>query len=180
MTWYAVRTVPGAQIPQREFEVETTRSRKGYRIVPSLNPGVSAVERALTDAGFVHYMPAEKRLIRDRRHTDLWKPRRFALLVGYIFVRDPHDWLRLSEVPGVHSVVASGGRPQPVDLLDILMLRSMEAVAEEQFDRQSTIAYKTLRSKAKKDARLQAILAKLGQGADLIPSLPMLRSQAAA
>ena len=44
-TWYAVRTAPGAQMPQREYIVEKLidengkpRGKKGYRIVPSLNP----------------------------------------------------------------------------------------------------------------------------------------------
>ena len=53
MTWNAIRTSPGAQMPQREFAVQTTSRGKGYRIVPSLNPNQSAVERALADAGFV-------------------------------------------------------------------------------------------------------------------------------
>ncbi len=177
--WYAVKTKPGAQMPQREYAVETTRSRKGYRIVPSLNANLSAVERALSDAGFTHYMPAEKRLIRDRRHTNLWKPRRFALLVGYVFVRGPLDFLALEGVSGVEQIVKVQGVPMPVDLLDILTLRSMEAVAEEQFDRMSEIAYKTLRSKAKNDPRLRSILHKLGQAADLVPSLQMVRQRAA-
>ncbi|WP_334625391.1 hypothetical protein [Rhizobium johnstonii] len=56
---------PGAQKPEREYLVEKTDSKrgKGYRIVPSLNPNVSAVERALSNNKFTYYMPAEKRLI---------------------------------------------------------------------------------------------------------------------
>lgn len=174
MTWYAVRTVPGAQKPQREYAVETTRSRKGYRIVPSLNPNVSAVERALSEAGFIYYMPAEKRLIRDRRHTDLWKPRRFAMLVGYIFLRGPIDWLKLSEVPGVHSVVGVGGKPLEVDIVDILTLRSMEAINEEQFDREAQRAQKTLRAKARHDPRLRKIANKLDRSGEFTIPLNMV------
>src|SRR5690606_23147965 len=95
--WYAVRTVPGSQKPQREFVTEITGSKKGYRIVPSLNPNYSAIELALSKSGFIYYMPAEKRLVRDRRRTDLYKTRRFALMVGYVFVRDPHSFYALQE-----------------------------------------------------------------------------------
>jgi transcription antitermination factor NusG len=172
MSWYAVKTTPGAQLPQREYAVETTRSRKGYRIVPSLDPHVSAIEKALSEAGFTHYMPVEKRLVRDRRHAHLWKPRRVALLTGYIFVLDPVDWPRLTSLPGVHSVVGICGRPLPVDITDILLLRSIEAIAEEAFDKQANRAVLTLRSKARRDPRLKAIVDKLQKTDGLLLSLP--------
>ncbi|MBX4901644.1 hypothetical protein HJA83_09885 [Rhizobium bangladeshense] len=162
--WYAVKTMPGAQQPQREYAVEKTGSKrgKGYRIVPSLNPNMSAVERALSDNGFSHYMPAEKRLIRDRRHTDLWKVRRFALMVGYVFVRDPHDFRLLEETPGVDMLIRdSSGVPYSIDLLDILEVRKSEAEAELEFDRQSLRARQNARKKAKDDPRLQMLIAKL-------------------
>lgn len=162
MTWYAVRTKPGAQKPQREYAVEQTVSSRGYRIVPSLNPNLSAVERALADNGFTFYMPAEKRLIRDRQHTDLWKVRRFALLVGYIFLLDPHDWLLLSETPGVAGVVRdASGKPLPIALGDILMVRSAEAKAEVDFDNKSRQARAIVRKKAKTDPRLKMLVSRL-------------------
>lgn len=165
MTWYAVKTTPGSQKPQREYAVEKiagNRSKKGYRIIPSLNPNVSAVERALTLNGFSHYMPAEKRLIRDRRHTDLWKVRRFALMVGYIFVQDPRDWELLKDTPGVDGVVATaGGDPYPIDILDIMAIRGAEAETEGEFDRQSVKARQNARKRAKRDPRLQMLIGKL-------------------
>jgi transcription antitermination factor NusG len=162
VSWYAVKTAPGAQLPQREYQVETTRSNKGYRIVPSLNPNVSAVERTLKENGFTFYMPAEKRLVRDRRRTDLWKVRRFALMVGYLFVKDPHDWLLLAETPGVAGVLRSSeGRPLEIPLEEILMVRAAEAQAEVEFDRASRVARQKLRRKAKGDARLQALVDRL-------------------
>ncbi|NMG39902.1 hypothetical protein GRZ55_11670 [Chelativorans sp. ZYF759] len=168
MTWYAVRTAPGSQKPKREYVVQSTslgcdgRPRgKGYRIIPSLDPNVSAIERALTDAGFDHYMPAEKRLVRDRRHTHLWKVRRFALMVGYIFVREP-DWGVLRETPGVLGIVASPkGEPLPLRLEDILLVRAAEAKTEVEFDRQTREARKKLRKNAKSDPRLQMLVQKL-------------------
>lgn len=160
MTWYAIRTLPGAQLPQREYQVEATEldtdgkpRGKGYRIVPSLNPNVSAIERALRNNGFIHYMPVEKRLVRDRRKTDLWKGRRFPLLLGYVFVQDVEDWPLLSATPGVAGIVGSCGVPLPIAIMDILMLRTMEADAEAEFDREveqrEAMARRVSRNKAK-------------------------------
>ena len=167
--WYAIRTAPGAQKPQREYKVETLldddgkpRGKKGYRIVPSLDPNRSAVERALQDNGFVYYMPAEKRLVRDRRHTDLWKVRRFALMVGYMFVREPHDWRLLFNTPGVAGVVQNAdGTPLPISILDIMAVRAAEAAAEVDFDAQTRKARQNLRKNAKTDARLKKLVAQL-------------------
>lgn len=159
MAWFVVRTEPGAQKPQREYAVETTELGKGYRIVPSLDPTQSAVEVALTRSGFTHYMPAEKRLIRDRLRPYLWKTRRFALMVGYVFIRDPDDFRKLEETPGVAGIVKGmDGRPLAVSIDDILMVRTMEAVAEVEFDRQSKTARQTIRKKAKKDERLRKLV----------------------
>ena len=159
--WYAIRTVPGSQKPQREFVTEITGSKKGYRIVPSLNPNYSAVELALSKSGFTYYMPAEKRLVRDRRKTDLFKTRRFALMVGYVFVRDPHSFYALQEVAGVHSIVGVEGNPMPIPLLDILDLRGMEAEAEVEFDDQVKKARWQLRKKAKRDDKLRQLVESL-------------------
>lgn len=167
--WYAVRTAPGSQKPQREYAVETTSPGKdgkprgkGYRIVPSLNPNMSAIERSLADAGFEFWMPAEKRLVRDRRHTDLWKVRRFALMVGYVFVRDPADFGKLASVPGVSGVVSDGyGRPLAIDFLDVLAVRAAEAEADVEFDRRSRMARQNLRKSAKTDPRLKKLVEKL-------------------
>ena len=52
-------------------------------------------------------------------------------------------------------------KPMPIDLLDILTLRSMEAVGEEKFDRDARIARKTIKAKAKRDPRLKKIVGKM-------------------
>lgn len=127
MTWFAVRTAPGAQMPQREYAVEVTRSRKGYRIVPSLNPNKSAIERALEDAKIIHYMPCETKVIRDRKKTGNLTTRRFPIIPGYVFVAWVDDWLKLGEVPGVAGYVACQGVPVPFSGLNILTLRTIEA-----------------------------------------------------
>lgn len=160
--WFAVRTVPGSQKPQRLFELEKTKSKKGYRITPSLNPNISAIELALQQRGFEVWMPSESRLVRDRRHTDLWKPRRFALLVGYVFVHDPSDWARLKATEGVLGVVEDfKGKPLPIVWDDILMLRGVEAKSEGEFLQACRSARQTLRKKAKTDPRLDKLIRKL-------------------
>ena len=137
MTWYAVRTAPGAQLPQREYAIENTAAKhgKGYRIVPSLNPNISAVERALRDNGFKFYMPVERRLVRDRRKHDLWKPRRFAILLGYVFVTDVVDWQLLEETPGVAGIVGTRGTPMPINPKDMERLVQIEKECEEAYQR---------------------------------------------
>lgn len=173
MTWYAIRTVPGSQKPQREYVVETTDRGKGYRIVPSLNPNISAIERSLSSAGFTYYMPAEKRLQRDRLKPYLWKSRRFALMVGYIFVRDPHDWRALLEAPGVAGIVTDlSGKPHVVDFLDMLKIRSAEGAAESTFDADLRRARQGLRKAAKKRPELQKLVSELDIMGTMTITLP--------
>lgn len=143
MTWIAIRTAPGAQMPQREYAVESTtlgkdgRPRgKGYRIVPSLNPSVSAVERALTDEGFAHYMPVERKVIRDRRKTNHWTTRRFPLLRGYVFVSNVVDFRKLEETPGVAGIIGINGKPLHIPAGDIAILRNAELRDAERVERE--------------------------------------------
>lgn len=136
MAWYAARTIPGAQQPQREYWPEPSASAlkgsprgKGYRIATSLNPEQSAVERALERAGFVHYMPAEFVAVRNRHKKGLYDVRRYALMKGYVFIGEmrENDWQRLLDVPGIRSVVTDlDGYPYPINMLDIHRLRMYE------------------------------------------------------
>lgn len=163
--WFALQTIPGAQLPKREYKTELTKSRKGYRLDVATNHDLSAIERALEAKGFEYYMPTEKRLIRDRRHTDLWKIRRFALMVGYVFIRRPVSWDQVlgtqttPGVPGVQGVVRSAeGQPMPIEITDILMMRAMEAEYDARFDLQSKNARAKLRRQAKNDPRLKKLI----------------------
>ena len=142
MSWYVVRTSPGAQRPVK------------------FNSTVTAIERELGWRGITYYMPAEKRLIRDRLRANVWKTRRFALMVGYTFVWDP-DWYALSETPGVAGVVGVQGTPLPVDIRDILIVREAEAEAEVEFDRRVRNANSAIRKKARHDPRYRAKVRKL-------------------
>lgn len=144
-SWFAIRTAPGAQMPQREYIVEkpseinpdmTGFGRNGYRITPSLNPKMSAVERALNDIGVQHYMPADFRVIRNRKKTGVYELRRFALLPGYVFVYNVTDWLTLREAPGVAGIVGIDGVPLKISIVDIIALRSFEAKSQAKADKE--------------------------------------------
>lgn len=135
MTWYAVRTKPGAQMPKREYWPETNeRSRKGYRLVSGVASDHSAVELALKDAGFTFYMPVEFSAVRNRHKSGLYELRRFALLPGYLFVSElkDGDWPRLvgapgiTGVPGIGGVVANCGKPFAISSMDLFRLRMFE------------------------------------------------------
>lgn len=128
--------MPGAQQAQRQYIVETTQVRrnkagepitKGYRIVPSIDPTVSAIERALKDAGVTHYMPATKRVIRNRRKTGSYTTKRLPLLPGYVFVSGVVNSQQLAGIPGVAGIVGCEGVPYPISVVDIMALRTVEA-----------------------------------------------------
>lgn len=148
MTWYALRTTPGAQRPSR------------------FNPSTTSVEEELRRRGFSFWMPAEKRLIRDKLRAYVWKTRRFALMVGYMFIEDPHDWYQLSETPGVSGIVGCNGKPLPVTITDILMVRTMEADAEVEFDRQLRNRASTIRKKARHNPHYRKLARQFGEQLD--------------
>lgn len=135
MTWYAIRTAPGAQMPKREYWTEeATRSVKGYRLMAGVASDYSAVELALKDAGFTYYMPAEFSAVRNRHKSGLYEVRRFALMKGYMFVSElkDEDWPRLlgapgfPGVPGVQGVVSNYNKPFAISSLELFHLRMFE------------------------------------------------------
>lgn len=163
MTWFAVRTQPGSQQPQREYAVETTKSIKGYRIVPSLNPRVSAVERALSDRGYTHYMPAEFQVVRNRKKTGEYCIRRFPLLPGYIFVTNCSG---VKDVPGVADIIGTEESPLAMKIMEVLALRTIEArselAAERELAKNASGETAEMRKSAAKS--LAAAKRKLGEG----------------
>lgn len=123
-------------MPQREYWPEPSKSAlngerrgKGYRIRSSVNPERSAIERALEEAGFTFYMPAEFAAVRNRRKAGLYETRRYALMKGYAFVAEINDLnqRRLLDVPGVRGIVASdSGHPYVISSTDLHRLRMYE------------------------------------------------------
>jgi len=166
MTWYAVRTLPGAQRPKREFWTEIAEhTRRGYRVVSGTASEHSAVELALMDRGFTYYMPTEYSVVRNRHRKGLYEVRRFALLKGYLFVADlaDADWPRLvgapgiPGVPGIKGVVANCGKPFAISPMDLFRLRMFEqhsrAEAENRAAQLSRVEEKLLRERKKLAAR---------------------------
>jgi len=161
MTWYAVRTLPGAQQPKREYWTESenedgkpVRSKKGYRVVSGVASDHSAVELALEDAGFTHYMPVEFMAVRNRRKQGIYELRRFALLKGYLFVEIADgDWMRLYDVSGIRGVVLNAGKPFSISALDLFRLRMYEqnsrAVAQAKADSLSKAGERLAREQRK-------------------------------
>jgi transcription antitermination factor NusG len=137
MTWYAIATAPGSQKPQREYWSEPMLDEQGrprsrtrlYRVVSSVNPMQSAVERALEKEGFVHYMPVEYQAVRHRDKTRLYTTCRFALLKGYAFVSEvaDRDIPRLLGTAGVLGIIGDRDKPMPIDPLDLFRFRMHEA-----------------------------------------------------
>lgn len=115
---------------------------------------ISAVEDQLRQRGFNAYMPAELRLIRDRRKANLWKERRFPIIPGYVFVRDVWDFKRLEETTGIINVIRFEGVPFPMPERDIDELKRIEAECEASFQRdvarRAFAASKMTRGKAKR------------------------------
>lgn len=146
MTWFAIRTTPGAQRQHR------------------FNVAVSEVEQALTDAGFTHYMPAEYRVIRDRRKTRTYVVRRYPLLKGYVFVTSCSG---VRDVDGVAAVVGSDESPYPVNIVDILKLRTIEAKSEDEAERDLRKVISAEEADARKtfNKSLSAARRKLNDGA---------------
>jgi transcription antitermination factor NusG len=132
--WYAVRVLPGFQAPHRErwpepsiTALEGKPRGRGYTICSALDHSRSKIEANLSEAGFVHYMPAEYMAVRNRKKASIYELRRFALLKSYIFVEiEDEDWLRLYDVIGVRGVVDNCGHPFAISALDLFRLRMFE------------------------------------------------------
>ena len=157
MTWYVLTTTPGVQHPKRVLEVETTRSRKGYRIVTSIDPRVSAIERELSLRGIAFYMPSEFKVVRNRRKTGSHTIRRFPLLSRYIFVSGHADWYN---IPGVAGRLHSQGKPLELSVADMMTLRTVEAHSEEAAERFMTQIANDERAAASRSSKVSIKAAK--------------------
>jgi len=151
-------------MPQRSYEVETTRGAKGYRLVSSLDPNMSAVEVALKRGGFTYYMPAEFKVVRNRRKTGVYQLRRFALLQGYVFVYNVIDFEKLRKIPGVAGLLVSyvGDErvPMQVSLADIMIMRTIEARSQAEADKRVATLNSSERATMNKDAQKAIAAAK--------------------
>ncbi|PHP66537.1 hypothetical protein CSC94_12660 [Zhengella mangrovi] len=96
----------------------------------------TAIEAALDDAGIEHYLPTEKREIRQRAHTNKFKDVRHPLIPGYCFVRNPPDFMCFDSIPGVIGVLGIRGEPSIIHPQAIAMLKNAEAENAELLEKQ--------------------------------------------
>ena len=104
-TWYAVRTAPGAQRPDKRDDRFTK------------------LERELTDHGFDCYQPMEMRDIVHHRSKKLIT-KSYPLIPGYAFVTGVTNFWALSECKTVSGVLGIEGEPMTI------MPREIEAIRE--------------------------------------------------
>lgn len=118
--WYAIRLKPNAQRPAKQ------------------DPRLTNIELSLTQEGFEHYMPLERREIIHHRTK---KPidKRYPLIPGYAFVCDTDDWLRLSKCDFVAGVLGVRGTPIPLIPTVIEQIRDAEAVILSEYERQKAL-----------------------------------------
>ena len=121
--WYAVKARPGTQRPAAA-RVGASADRKGETII----------ERSLRDQGFDVFMPSTVREVRHHR-TDEFIVKRFALMVGYAFVRDPHSFYTLSDCDGVSAILGVAGCPLRIPATDIENIRAAEMAELEAMER---------------------------------------------
>lgn len=182
MSWYAIRTMPGAQMPKREYwpvsedeEGNPLRGKKGYRIVSGANPDYSAVELALKDKGLSFYMPVEYAAVRNRHKKHTYELRRFAMLKGYMFVEAVDDpdcvpWSAAIGVNGVRGFVADySGRPFAISTMDLHRLRMIEDSSR----REAEAKVKSLSTATERIAREQRKTAARGAKRKLFPGRPV-------
>lgn len=118
--WYAIRLKPSAQRPAKQ------------------DPRLTNIELSLSQEGFEHYMPLERREIIHHRTK---KPidKQYPLIPGYAFVCDPYDWLKLHQCDFVAGVL--GVRGTPISLLPTVIdgIRDAEAVILAEYERQKAM-----------------------------------------
>lgn len=121
--WYAVKARPGTQRP--------AAARVG---APADRKGETIIERNLRDQGFDVFMPTTVREVRHHR-TDEFIIKRFPLMVGYAFVRQPRDFYTLSDCDGVSAILGVAGCPLRIPATDIENIRAAETAEREAMER---------------------------------------------
>lgn len=113
LSWYVVRTAPGAQRPDPR------------------DPRFSRVELELTEKSFSCYMPIEvKDIIHHRTKKQIAKW--FPLIPGYVFVQGVTDFEKLEKSRGVAETVRVQTRPIVLQQAEVDLIRLAEmAVFDE-------------------------------------------------
>lgn len=130
--WYAVRAVPGSQVPAKAIEG-----------LPSYRQDESVLERQLRNEGIDVYMPSHRIVVKHHR-TNKIIDRRLPLLVGYAFVHLPnHEFEKVRRVDSVMCMLApsrtSGPVRFPEAIISKIMLAEFEDRLGQRFGRETVI-----------------------------------------
>lgn len=142
--WYAVKAKPNTQ-RQAAPRVGETISRKGEFII----------ERHLRDAGFDVFMPSTVREVRHHR-TEQYMVKRFPLMVGYAFVRDPRDFYSLSDCDGVSAILGVAGCPLRIPTASIEAIKAAEEVERDLMERRRSLRIQKEKQAQRKLTRKEA------------------------
>ena len=131
-SWYAVRTAPGAQRPDKA------------------DPRFDKVERDLRDHGFDCYNPTEARDVIHHRTRKLIT-KRLPLIPGYAFVCGVTNFMALQNCESVSGIVHIDGTPIVIPETEIIMLRQAELTIYENLAQERQIrAMKRMKMTRKK------------------------------
>lgn len=144
INWYAIRTRPGSQRPVKS-------GYSGDRFVED----ETIIERNLRHAGFDGFMPATYREIRHHR-TDEYITKRYPLMVGYMFVRNPASFYKLKDVVGVSDILGVAGSPMAISEATISAIRDAEEREIEILERRRAARLQKERKLCRKLTRKEA------------------------
>lgn len=127
MPWFAIRIAPGATRQNMRYKAHIG-PRGGHRLERTPDgTDRTAIEAALEAAGIEHYLPTERREIRNRKKANTFTLRRFPLVPGYCFVLNPPGFWCFDSIPGVIGVLGVRGEPLPIHPKAIADLQEAEA-----------------------------------------------------
>ena len=142
--WFAIKAKPNTQ-RQASPRVGQPADRKGEFII----------ERNLRDAGFDVFFPSTVREIRHNR-TDEFLVKRFPLMVGYAFVRNPRDFYSLSDCEGVSSILGIAGCPLRIPTVSIDAIREAEEVERDLMEKRRALRIQKEKQAQRKLTRREA------------------------
>jgi hypothetical protein len=142
--WYAVKARPGTQ-RKAAPRIGEANDRRGEFII----------ERNLRDAGFEVFMPSTVREVRHHR-TEEYMVKRFPLMVGYAFVRNPRDFYSLSDCDGVSAILGVAGCPLRIPAMSIEAIRAAEHVELDIMERRRALRIQKEKQAQRKLTRREA------------------------
>lgn len=139
MTWYAITISPSSMHISKHIRLQRG-PRGGLKRIAMYDDAFFQIERDLAAEGFNSFVPSETKIIRDRKNGGHIL-KRFPMLRGYAFVKNPHDWMALTGIAGVQGVLGSGNTPLRIQDADIAVMRlAQEDSRQQRQQEQSALA----------------------------------------